>query len=162
MKGGLYARTGEIKDNAHRRSRRTQPRRSRKHKMTRCRRVGVSASLQPRRTNSEGQSNIAVARFLDMPRRIAQERVPTASNVGSREVLDLPRTQGQLKYCRFTFFETSPPHRIAQERVPTASNAGSRDVTGLPTHTSDPLSRLFACFAGLGSKSAPASSCRLR
>jgi hypothetical protein len=31
-------------------------------------------------------SNIAVARFLDMPRRIAQERVPTASNVGSRDV----------------------------------------------------------------------------
>jgi hypothetical protein len=27
-----------------------------------------------------------VARFLDMPRRIAQERVPTASNVGSRDV----------------------------------------------------------------------------
>ena len=29
---------------------------------------------------------IAVARFLDMPRRIAQERFPTASNVGSRDV----------------------------------------------------------------------------
>jgi len=27
-----------------------------------------------------------VARFLDMPRRIAQERVPAASNVGSRDV----------------------------------------------------------------------------
>jgi hypothetical protein len=27
-------------------------------------------------TNLEGRSNIAVARFLDMPRRIAQERVP--------------------------------------------------------------------------------------
>ena len=37
-------------------------------------------------TNLEGRSNIAVARFLDMPRRIAQERVPTASNVGSRDV----------------------------------------------------------------------------
>jgi hypothetical protein len=32
------------------------------------------------------RSNIAVARFLDIPRRIAQERVPTASNVGSRDV----------------------------------------------------------------------------
>ena len=31
------------------------------------------------------RSNIAVARFLDMPRRIAQERVPTASNLGSRD-----------------------------------------------------------------------------
>ena len=43
-------------------------------------------------TDSEGEvkycrwSNTAVARFLDMPRRIAQERVPTASNVGSRDV----------------------------------------------------------------------------
>jgi hypothetical protein len=32
------------------------------------------------------ESNFPVARFLDMPRRIAQERVPTASNVGSRDV----------------------------------------------------------------------------
>ena len=30
--------------------------------------------------------HIAVARFLNMARRIAQERVPTASNVGSRDV----------------------------------------------------------------------------
>jgi hypothetical protein len=29
---------------------------------------------------------LGVARFLDMPRRIAQERVPTTSNVGSRDV----------------------------------------------------------------------------
>src|SRR5271165_4971270 len=32
------------------------------------------------------RSYIGDARFLDMPRRIAQERVPTASNVGSRDV----------------------------------------------------------------------------
>src|SRR5271166_660956 len=32
------------------------------------------------------RSNIAVERFFDIPRRIAQERVPTASNVGSRDV----------------------------------------------------------------------------
>ena len=32
------------------------------------------------------ESNFPVARFLDMPRRIAQERVPTAPNVGSRDV----------------------------------------------------------------------------
>ena len=30
--------------------------------------------------------HITVARFLNMARRIAQERVPTASNVGSRDV----------------------------------------------------------------------------
>jgi hypothetical protein len=50
------------------------------------RRVGGSASLQPRRSNSEGKVKFAVRPFLDMPRRIAQERVPTASNVGSRDV----------------------------------------------------------------------------
>ena len=38
------------------------------------------------RPTRRDRSNIAVARFLDMPRRIAQERVPTASNVGSRDV----------------------------------------------------------------------------
>src|SRR5271165_2469128 len=32
------------------------------------------------------RSLIAIARFSDMPRRIAQERVPTASNVGSRDL----------------------------------------------------------------------------
>jgi len=51
---------------------------------------------RPRRTQRDGgptrrdRSNIAAARFLDMPRRIARERVPervpTASNVGSRDV----------------------------------------------------------------------------
>jgi hypothetical protein len=33
-------------------------------------------SAQRYGTNSEGQVKYAVARFLDMPRRIAQERVP--------------------------------------------------------------------------------------
>jgi hypothetical protein len=91
------------------------------------RRIGVSADRRAGKTNRRiklclfdrssflalrSQSVIVlglsrVARFLDMPRRIAQERVPTAPNVGSRK-------------C---------------------------DV-GLPAHTSHPLSRLFACFAG--------------
>src|SRR5208282_6505164 len=69
----------------------------------------------------------------DMPRRIAQERVPTASNVGSRDVTwasqptplipfrvffacfagPIPQakrgnnSEGQVKYCRRTFFWTS-------------------------------------------------------
>jgi len=38
------------------------------------------------RTNSEGQVKYCRWTFLDMPRRIAQERVPTASNAGSRDV----------------------------------------------------------------------------
>ena len=41
---------------------------------------------QSGRPTRRDRSNIAVARFLDMPRRIAQERVPTASHVGSRDV----------------------------------------------------------------------------
>ena len=41
---------------------------------------------QSGRPTRRDRSNIAVARFLDMPHRIAQERVPTVSNVGSRDV----------------------------------------------------------------------------
>ena len=41
------------------------------------------------------------------------------------------------------------PRRIAQERVPTAFQCRvARCDMGLPAHTSHPLSRLFACFAG--------------
>ena len=43
------------------------------------------ASLADQGPTRRDRSNIAVTRFLDMPRRIAQERVP-ASNVGSRDV----------------------------------------------------------------------------
>jgi hypothetical protein len=75
--------------------------------------VGVSASLQPRRSESRRTF------FWDMPRRIAQERVPTASNVGSRDV-------------------TWAPHSLGKAGTLT----GSRAV--------------------FGSKSALASSCRLR
>ena len=51
----------------------------------------MGAQLQGRtnlegRTNSEGQVKYCRCTFLDMPRRIAQERVPTAPNVGSSDV----------------------------------------------------------------------------
>jgi hypothetical protein len=46
----------------------------------------VLPTLFKSRTNSEGQVKYRRCTFLDMPRRIAQERVPTASNVGSRDV----------------------------------------------------------------------------
>src|SRR5271165_5157941 len=39
------------------------------------------------------------------------------------------------------------PRRIAQERVPRPMSGRVIDM-GLPAHTSHPLSRLFACFAG--------------
>ena len=98
------------------------------------------------------RSNIAVARFLDMPRRIAQERVPTASNVGSRDVTSASQptpltpfrvfsrvsrapflrqsaktnSEGQVKYCRQTFFGHATPDRAGARPL---SNVGSRDVT---------------------------------
>ena len=85
------------------------------------------------------RSNIAIARFLDMPRRIAQERVPTASNVGSRDVTSASQptpltpfrvfsrvsrapflrqsaktnSEGQVKYCRCTFFGQPRQRRSA-------------------------------------------------
>jgi hypothetical protein len=125
-----------------------------------------------------------VARFLDMPRRIAQERVPTAFNVGSRDVTWTSRPTPLIPFRVFSRVSRAPflrqsgvvtetqfliglgptrrdrsniavarfldmPRRIAQERVPTAFNVGvARCDMSLPAHTSHPLSRLFACFAG--------------
>jgi hypothetical protein len=51
-----------------------------------CRRIGEPATTRIEGPTRRDRSNMAVARFLDMPRRIAQERVPTASKVGSRDV----------------------------------------------------------------------------
>ena len=86
-----------------------------------------------------------------MPRRIAQERVPTASNVGSRDVTWASQPTPLIPFRVFSRVSRAPflrqgptrrdrsniavarfldmPRRIAQERVPTASNVGSRDVT---------------------------------
>ena len=92
-----------------------------------------------------------------MPRRIAQERVPTASNVGSCDVTWTPQptlvtplsrlfacfagpilrqsggrdrtsSEGQVKYCRCTFFGHAMPNRAGARP---ASNVGSRDVKKL-------------------------------
>ena len=86
-----------------------------------------------------------MARFLDMPLRIAQERVP-ASNVASRDVTWTSQPTPLIPFRVFSRVSRAPhiavarflnmARRIAQERVPTASNVGSRDVTwvidGLP------------------------------
>ena len=60
-------------------------------------------------TNSEGQVKYAVARFLDMPRRIAQERVPTAFNVGSRDVTSAPSPHLSSPFASFRVFRGPIP-----------------------------------------------------
>ena len=109
-----------------------------------------------------------------MPRRIAQERVPTAFNVGSRDVTWASRptplipfrvfsrvsrapflrqsgvmtnSEGQVKYCRCTFFGHATPDRAGARPYRVQCRVARCDM-GLPAHTSHPLSRLFACFAG--------------
>jgi hypothetical protein len=151
-------------------------------------------SLEPsvpiRGPTRRDRSNIAVARFLDMPRRIAQERVPTAFNVGSRDVTwasqptplipfrvfsrvsrapflrqsgvvtetqfliglrdqlrGTTNSEGQVKYCRGKFFGHATPDRAGACPYRVQCRVARCDMD-LPAHTSHPLSRLFACFAG--------------
>ena len=54
------------------------------------------------------RSNIAVARFLDMPRRIAQERVPTALKVGSRDVIWTSRPTPLIPFRVFSRVSRAP------------------------------------------------------
>ena len=63
------------------------------------------ARLEPTRRD---RSNIAVARFLDMPRRIAQERVPTAFNVGSRDVTWTSRPTPLIPFRVFSRVSRAP------------------------------------------------------
>ena len=64
-----------------------------------------------------GTGQISVARILDMPRRIAQERVPTASNVGSRDV-----TWPSLPFASFRVFRG--PHSLGKAGTFTGPRAG--------------------------------------
>src|SRR5271166_2341100 len=57
------------------------------------------------------RSNIGVARFLDIPRRIAQERVPTASNVGARDVTWAPAHSSHPLSCLFACFAGPIPRQ---------------------------------------------------
>ena len=59
------------------------------------------------------RSNIAVARFLDMPRRIAQERVPTASNVGSRDVTWASQPTPVIPFGRYVGSHRAPASIVA-------------------------------------------------
>jgi hypothetical protein len=54
------------------------------------------------------ESNFPVARFLDMPRRIAQERVPTASNVGSRDVTSASQPTPLIPFGVFSRVSRAP------------------------------------------------------
>ena len=55
-------------------------------------------------------------------------------------------SEGQVKYCRCTFFGHATPDR-AGARLRVQCRVARCDI-GCPAHTSHPLSRLFACFAG--------------
>ena len=54
-------------------------------------------------------------------------------------------SEGQVKYCHCTFFGYATPDRAGA--LPRLMSVARCDM-GLPAHTSHPLSRLFACFAG--------------
>ena len=56
-------------------------------------------------------------------------------------------SEGQVKYCRCTFFGHATPDRAGARPYRVQCRVARCDM-GLPAHTSHPLSRLFACFAG--------------
>ena len=74
------------------------------------------ASLADQGPTRRDRSNIAVARFLDMPRRIAQERVPTASNVGSRDVTWASQPTPLIPFSRPARERAEPAESIATSR----------------------------------------------
>src|SRR5271169_7049952 len=92
-----------------------------------CKEMGTNSKGGPTRRD---RSNIAVARFLDMPRRIAQERVPTASNVGSRDVTWPPSPHLSSPFAFFRVFRG--PHSLGK--------AGHlQDRNPIPDRSSCPL-----------------------
>src|SRR5271166_4477879 len=80
------------------------------------------------------RSNIAVARSLSMPRRIAQERVPTASNVGSRDVTWASQPTPLTPFRVFSRVSRAPfPSLLRQSGVVTETQIliGLRVLCGL-------------------------------
>ena len=63
-----------------------------------------------------------MARILDMPRRIAQERVPTASNVGSRDVTWASQPTPLIPFASFRVFRG--PHSLGRAGTLTGPRAG--------------------------------------
>jgi len=58
----------------------------------------------------------------------------------------MENSEGQVKYCRGTFSGHATPDRAGAR--PRVQCRVARCDMDLPAHTSHPLSRLFACFAG--------------
>ena len=56
-------------------------------------------------------------------------------------------SEGQVKYCRGTLFGHATPDRAGARPYRVQCRVARCDMD-LPAHTSHPLSRLFACFAG--------------
>jgi hypothetical protein len=56
-------------------------------------------------------------------------------------------SEGQVKYCRCTFFGHATPDRAGARPYRLQCRIGRCDMDP-PANTSHPLSRLFACFAG--------------
>jgi hypothetical protein len=66
-----------------------------------------AATFEPGPTRRD-RSNITVAGFLAVPRRIAQERVPTAFNVGSRDVTWASRATPLIPFRVFSRVSRAP------------------------------------------------------
>jgi hypothetical protein len=59
----------------------------------------------------------------------------------------LTNSEGQVKYCRCTFFGYATPDRAGARPYRVQCRVARCDM-GLPAHTSHSIWRLFACFAG--------------
>ena len=103
----------------------------------------AKASSEPTRRD---RSNIAVARFLDIPRRIAQERVPTTSNVGSRDVTWASQPQPLIPFRVFS--RVSRAHsldtgQLGRERLTLASDWDEYQILVLKSSSNS--SSIFCC-----------------
>ena len=56
-------------------------------------------------------------------------------------------SEGQVKYCRGTFFGHATPDRAGARPYRVQCRVAQCDI-GLPAHTSHRFSRVLACFAG--------------
>jgi len=82
-------------------------------------------------TNSEGPVKYCRCTFLDMPRRIAQERVPTASNVGSRDVTWASQPTPVIPFGVFWRVSRGPFLRQSEVVTETQFLIGLRVLCGL-------------------------------
>ena len=74
-------------------------------------------------------------------------RRPRRTQRDGAQIEGRTNSEGQVKYCRCTFFGHATPDRAGARPYRVQCRVARCDM-GLPAHTSHPLSRLFACFAG--------------